>query len=45
MATIHLSGVSRSFVIGGQSLTVLDDVNLDVPGGSVVAVVGPNGSG
>ncbi|HUR16368.1 MAG TPA: ABC transporter ATP-binding protein, partial [Candidatus Limnocylindrales bacterium] len=45
MATIQLSGVSRSFAIGGQPLTVLDDVNLNVASGSVVAVVGPNGSG
>jgi Cu-processing system ATP-binding protein len=35
------AGVSRTF----GDVTALSDVSLDVPGGSVVALIGPNGSG
>jgi ATP-binding cassette subfamily B protein len=40
---ITLSGVS--FAYPGNDRLVLDDVNLDLPAGAVVAVVGENGAG
>jgi ABC-type nitrate/sulfonate/bicarbonate transport system ATPase subunit len=43
---IHLSGVSRAFARRGEAvLPALEDVSLDVPAGSTVAVVGPSGCG
>jgi NitT/TauT family transport system ATP-binding protein len=42
---IALTGISRSFEIGGRPLPVLDAIDLNVPAGSIVAVVGPSGSG
>ena len=38
---VHLSGLRLDR--GGR--TVLRDINLDVPRGSIVAVLGPSGSG
>jgi ABC-type nitrate/sulfonate/bicarbonate transport system ATPase subunit len=37
--------VTRSFVIDGRQMPVLDDVSFDVPAHGIVAVLGPNGSG
>jgi NitT/TauT family transport system ATP-binding protein len=45
LATISLEGVSRSFIIDGRPLPVLDSVTLRVPDREIVAIVGPNGSG
>ena len=42
---ISVSHVSKTFPTGGESLTVLDDVSLDLRDGEVVALLGRSGSG
>jgi putative ABC transport system ATP-binding protein len=44
--TVALHGVTRRFAIdGGQAITALDDVTLEIGSGSAVALSGPSGSG
>ena len=44
--TIHVQGVDLSFPVrGGGRLPVLDGMSLEVPGGGIVALIGPNGCG
>lgn len=43
--TLHLSHVTLTYPDGDSRLTALDNVSLDVPAGSVTAVIGPSGSG
>ncbi|URN11166.1 ABC transporter ATP-binding protein [Streptomyces radiopugnans] len=43
--SLHLTDVTLTYPDGGSRLTALDGVCLDVPGGSLTAVVGPSGSG
>lgn len=47
MATplISLRGLTRRFVAGAESVTVLDDVNLDIEAGEMIAIIGASGSG
>jgi putative ABC transport system ATP-binding protein len=42
---IRLSGVSKSYRRGGETLTVLDHLDLEVPDGAFFALMGPSGSG
>lgn len=42
---ISITGVSRAFTIGGELVRALEGVDLQVPGGGIVAIVGPSGSG
>ena len=42
---LRLRGVSKRFPSGGREITVLEHVDLDVPRGGSVAVLGPSGSG
>ena len=42
---ITLSGIGRSFALGNGRVVALDGVDLHVPVGQVVAIVGPSGSG
>ncbi|GGP44393.1 macrolide export ATP-binding/permease protein MacB [Shewanella algicola] len=42
---LNISGVYRSFSAGEQQLTVLNDINLDIKRGEMVAIVGASGSG
>jgi putative ABC transport system ATP-binding protein len=42
---IELTGVSKRVPSGGQELTILHELDLFVPSGRCVAVVGPSGSG
>jgi putative ABC transport system ATP-binding protein len=43
--SLHLTGITLTYPDGDGRLTALDRVTLDVPRGSVTAVVGPSGSG
>ncbi len=47
MSAPHLSlrGLSKTFELGERTLTVLDDVSLQVDRGEFVAIVGPSGTG
>lgn len=42
---VQVSGLTKTYVKGGASITVLDDVDVSMNAGDVVAVVGPSGSG
>ncbi len=42
---IQLSGANRRFVVGGQTVHALDDVDLNIDAGEYIAIVGPSGSG
>jgi macrolide transport system ATP-binding/permease protein len=42
---ISLRGLTRRFVTGAETLTVLDDVNLDIEAGEMIAIMGASGSG
>jgi NitT/TauT family transport system ATP-binding protein len=44
--TIRLDGLSFAFTTrSGEDLPVLDDIDLTIPGGGIVALIGPNGCG
>ncbi|MFC7220191.1 ABC transporter ATP-binding protein [Streptomyces polyrhachis] len=43
--SLHLTAVTLTYPDGAGRLTALDDVTLEVPDGSLTAVVGPSGSG
>lgn len=42
---ITLANVSKTVTSGSENLTILHAVDLSIPGGQFVAVVGPSGSG
>src|SRR5688500_11699369 len=42
---IKLRGVSKTVLSGGHPLTILHPLDLDVPAGGSLAIVGPSGSG
>ncbi|HEX5136258.1 MAG TPA: ABC transporter ATP-binding protein [Planctomycetota bacterium] len=42
---IRLSGVTKSYRRGGETLRVLDHLDFDVPAGAFFALMGPSGSG
>ena len=42
---IQLRGVSKTVQSGGQPLTILHPLDLDVPAGRCLAIIGPSGSG
>ncbi|MFI1952976.1 ABC transporter ATP-binding protein [Streptomyces xinghaiensis] len=43
--SLNLTGITLTYPDGGTRLTALDRVSLEVPQGSLTAVVGPSGSG
>jgi macrolide transport system ATP-binding/permease protein len=45
MALIELSGIKRSYRVGGGELTVLKGIDLKIEEGDFVAIMGPSGSG
>jgi putative ABC transport system ATP-binding protein len=42
---MRISNVTRSFTRGGETITVLRDLNLDVGEGEFLGIMGPSGSG
>ncbi len=42
---LSLSHISKTFIQGGKSLTILKDINLEIHQGEVIALVGPSGCG
>lgn len=42
---IELEGINKTYIVGGQPLNALQDINLDVSRGEYVSVMGPSGSG
>jgi putative ABC transport system ATP-binding protein len=44
-SVLHLDGVSKIYRTGEFTVTALSDVNFQVHGGEIVAVMGPSGSG
>ena len=44
-AILHTYDLNRVYEQGGQMLNVLDNINIEVNAGEIVALVGPSGSG
>jgi len=42
---VSVKGVNKTYKRGGETLVVLDDLNLEVPKGDFLALMGPSGSG
>lgn len=42
---LELKKISHAYLVGGESLTILNEVNLAVKEGEMVAIQGPSGSG
>jgi len=42
---IRIDGVRKGYKIGSQDVTIFHDLNLEIPKGDFVAVMGPSGSG
>jgi len=45
MALIELRGVSKSFRKGDETITPLDDIDMDIEAGEFVSLMGPSGTG
>lgn len=45
MALVELRGVSKSFRKGDETITPLDNINLDIEAGEFVSLMGPSGTG
>ncbi|MCO6679212.1 ABC transporter ATP-binding protein [Cutibacterium avidum] len=45
ISAVRLEGLTRKFRSGGEVVTALDRVNLEVPQGQLVAILGENGAG
>ena len=42
---ISLRNVQKGYKIGSEAMAIFDDLNLDIPKGDFVAIMGPSGSG
>ncbi len=45
MALIELRGVNKTYLLGGEPVRTLDNLDLDVEAGEYLSVMGPSGSG
>ncbi len=44
-ALFHLENVAKRYSRGGETISVFDDLTMDIPHGAFIAVMGPSGSG
>ncbi|MBF6296827.1 ABC transporter ATP-binding protein [Nocardia amamiensis] len=44
-AMLELSGVTKEYRVGGQTVRALDEVGLRIEGGEFTSIIGPSGSG
>ena len=44
-SAIRLIGLRKNYDLAGESLAVLKGIDLDVPEGDYIAIMGPSGSG
>ncbi|MCH7740002.1 MAG: ABC transporter ATP-binding protein [Chloroflexi bacterium] len=42
---IQLTGITRHYEMGGETVTALDGVDLEIASGEMIAIMGPSGSG
>ncbi|MBP9118309.1 MAG: ATP-binding cassette domain-containing protein, partial [Methyloversatilis sp.] len=42
---VQIRNVSRSYMMGGQLVTALKNITLDIEDGVFIAIAGPSGSG
>ena len=42
---LTVQNISKTYQSAGRTLSVLEDINFDVPAGSTISIVGPSGSG
>ncbi len=42
---IRIRGLRKDYIQGGQSVTALDGIDLDIPGGSIFGILGRSGAG
>ena len=42
---VRLSGVAKRFTKGKETITIFDHLDLSIPRGDFIAVMGPSGSG
>lgn len=42
---LQLKNVSKSFTVGGKTISVLKEINLEIEEGATASIVGPSGSG
>ena len=45
MSLVELRNVSKSFTKGDETITPVDDVDLDIEAGEFVSLMGPSGTG
>jgi macrolide transport system ATP-binding/permease protein len=45
MSALKISGLRKDYQVGAEAVTVLKGIDLDVPEGDYVAIMGPSGSG
>lgn len=42
---LHMAGITKTYFVGEEDLTVLHSINLDIGAGEYLSVLGPSGSG
>lgn len=42
---VHLDSLYKTFILGDETITAVNDANLLIESGDMMAVIGPSGSG